>query len=961
MSEQEIKPKKKSLIKRILKWTGISFVLLLIVLIAVPVFFKDELKEMVIDEVNKSLNAKISMGDFDLTFISTFPNMTVELNDTKVEGVGKFKGVELANIKQFVAQVGFWSVVSGDQVEIDAIHLEEPTFDVRILPDGSANYDIVKPDSVKTPEEKEEPSNFKLSLKEYSITKASIRYDDQSSDMFAEIKNLDHTGTGDLTADVIDFNTTTSMDELTYEMDGLNYLTKVKTNAVVNLLMEFTEKTSKFTLKENEFKLNALTFSIDGFYEMLEKQDNMDLKLNASKATFKDFLSLIPSFYQSGYESMITKGNLAMGGMVKGMMNDKNMPGWDFKLNIDKASIKYPDLPGTINNIILKAGSKFEGGENMDKMTLDVDKFHADFAGNTIDANLKMRNPMTDPLLISKIVAKMNLSTLKQVMPMAEGESYTGKMNANVNINGRMSALDNEDYEAFKAEGTLELMDMIYKTKDLNDQVAIKDMLFRFSPKNLSLEKLNAVTGKSDFAMAGSIDNYMGYVFRNELLKGNFSFNSNNLDLDQLMNLVPASEATAAEETPAQPAEASTEPTLIPDNLDFLMNTSIGNLRYNGMDIKNVKGSVRIKEEVASLDNLTMNTMGGTVGLKGSYSTKDHSKPKVDFAYTLKEIDIKQLADNFVTVEKLAPIAKYSTGKISSNFEMKSDLTANLEPIYASLAGLGDLSTSTLKISGFKPMEKMGEALNISKLSSQTLKDIKARFQFADGKVTVKPFDVQMGKIKTNISGTTSFDQKINYDLKMMIPKEEIPASLIKAAEQAISKVNSLSPKLNLSSIPDVLPVKVGMGGTVTDPKVTTNFKEALLEATGNLKEQVVDKVKEAVKDTVKAIVEDKVNEIKEDLNAKKQEILANAQKEADKVKAEAKKAADMVRAQSKKEADQLMQQAGSNPLKQQGAKIAGDKIKKEGEEKAQKIEKEGNQKADQIMATARQKADAIK
>jgi len=961
MSEQEIKPKKKSLIKRILKWTGISLLLLIIILIAVPIFFKDELKEMVIDEVNKSLNAKISMGDFDLTFISTFPNMTVELDETKVEGVGKFKGVELASIKQFVAHVDFWSVVSGDQVEIDEIHLEEPKFDVRILSDGTANYDIVKPDSVKTPEEKAEPSNFKLSLKEYSITKANIRYDDQSSDMFAEIKNLNHTGTGDLTADVIDFNTSTSMDELTYEMDGLNYLTKVKTNADVNLLMEFTEKTSKFTFKENEFKLNALTFSIDGFYAMLEGYDDMDIKLDASKATFKDFLSLIPSFYQSGYESMITKGNLAMGGFVKGKMDDKNMPGWDFKLNVDKASIKYPDLPGTISNIIVKAGSKFDGGENMDKMTLDVEKFHADFVGNTIDANLKMRNPMTDPLLVSKIVAKMDLSTLKQVMPMAEGETYTGKMNADVNINGRMSALDKEDYEAFKAEGTLELMDMIYKTKDLNDQVAIKDMLFRFSPKNLSLEKLNAVTGKSDFAMAGSIDNYMGYVFRNELLKGNFSFNSNNLDLDQLMNLVPASESAPAEETAAESSETTTEPTLIPDNIDFLMNTSISNLRYNGMDIKNVKGAVRIKEEVASLDDLSMNTMGGTVGLKGSYSTKDHSKPKVDFAYTLKEIDVKQLADNFVTVEKLAPIAKYATGKISSNFEMKSDLTANLEPIYASLSGLGDLSTSTLKISGFKPMEKMGEALNISKLSSQTLKDIKAKFQFADGKVTVKPFDVQMGKIKTNISGFTSFDQKIDYALKMMIPKEEIPASLIKAAEQAISKVNSLSPKLNLSSIPDVLPVKVGMGGTVTDPKVTTNFKEALLDATGNLKDQVVDKVKEAVKDTVKAIVDEKVKEVKEDLNAKKQEILDDAQKQADKVKAEAKKAADAVRAQSKKEADQLMQQAGSNPLKQQGAKIAGEKLKKEGDEKAQKIEKEGNQKADQIMAAARQKADAIK
>lgn len=952
--------KKKSLVRRILKWSGITFVVLLIALILIPIFFKDQIKQLVIDEVNKTLNAKLTMGEFDLTFLSTFPNMTIELNDTKLEGVNKFKGVELANIKQFTANVKFWSVVSGDQVEIDAIHLEEPTFDVRVLSDGMANYDIVKPDSVKTPEQAAEPSNFKLSLKEYSINKANIKYDDQSSDMSMDIKNLTHSGTGDLTADVVDFETTTNMDHITFDMDGVGYLTEVKTDIVMNILMEFTEKTSKFTLKENQFKLNALTFSVDGFYEMLDGYDNMDLKLNASKATFKEFLSLIPAFYQSGYESMISKGNLEMAGVVKGKMDDKNMPGWDFKLNVDKASIKYPDLPGTINNIVVKASSKFAGGEDMDKMTVDVDKFHADFVGNTIDANLKMRNPMTDPLMISKILAKVDLSTLKKVVPMAEGESYSGKLNADINLNGRMSALDRGDYEAFKAQGTLQLMNILYATKDLNDKIAISDMLFRFSPQNLSLEKMIATTGKSDFQMTGKIDNYMGYMFRDELLKGNFNFNSNNLDLDQLMNLVPASESTAAVEKTAEPATA-TEPTLIPDNIDFTLNTKINNLRYNGMDIKNVNGAVKMKDEVATLDNLTMNTMGGTVGLQGNYNTKDHTKPKVDFAYSLKEIDIKQLADNFIAVGKLAPIAKFAKGKINSSFSMKSDMTANLEPIYSSLTGLGDFSTNMLTISGFKPLEKMGEALSMNKLSSQTVKDIRAKFQFADGKVTVKPFDVNMGKIKTNISGTTSFEQDIDYAIKMMIPKDEIPAAMLKSVEQAISKVNALAPKLDMKVIPDFIPVKVGMGGTVMNPKITNNFKESLMEATGNLKDNLINNVKETVKDTVKALVNDKVQEVKEDLNAKKQQILNDAQKQADKAKAEAKKAADAVRAQADKEAENLMKQAGSNPLKQKSAEIAGNKLKKEAEVKAQKIEAEGNQKADKIMTEAREKADQIK
>lgn len=954
--------KKKSLLRRILKWTGFTFLFLLIILIITPILFKDQIKELVIKEVNKSLNAKLSLGDFDLTFLSTFPNMTIELNDAKLVGMDKFKGVELVNIKQFVAHVDFWSVVSGDQVEIDEIHLIDPSFDVRVLSDGLANYDIVKPDSVKTPEEVSEPSNFKLSLKEYSITNANINYDDQSSDMAMNIKNLNHTGTGDLTADVIDFETTTNMDKMTFNMDGVSYLSDVKTDVIANILMEFTEKSSKFTLKDNSFKLNALTFSVDGFYEMLEDKDNMDLKLNASKATFKEFLSLIPAFYQSGYESMISKGNLELGGEVKGIMDDKNMPGWDFKLNVDKASIKYPDLPGTINNILVKARSKFAGGADMDKMTIDVDKFHADFVGNTIDANLKMRNPMTDPSLVSKIKANVDLATLKKVMPMAEGESYTGKLKADVDINGRMSALDRGDYEAFKAAGTLELMNMIYKTKDLNEDVNITDMIFKFSPQNLSLEKLIAKTGKSDFQMNGKIDNYMGYMFRDELLKGNFTFNSNYLDIDQLMNIVPTSEAApTADASKTEAAPATTEPTLIPDNIDFLLNTSINTLRYNNMDIKNVKGAVKMKEEVASLDNLTMNTMGGTVGLDGSYDTKDHSKPKINFAYSLKEIDVKQLADNFLTIEKLAPIAKFCKGKISSDFKMKSDLTASMEPIYASLTGLGDFATNTLTISGFKPLEKMGEVLNMNKLSSQTVKDVKAKFQFADGKINVKPFDVNMGKIKTTISGFTSFEQDINYEIKMMIPKEEIPAAMIKTVEQAIAKVNKLAPKLNLVSIPDFLPIKVGLGGTVKDPKITNNFKEALLEATGNLKENLINNVKETIKDSAKAIINDKVNEIKEDLNAKKQQILDDAQKEADKVKVAARKAANDVRAAAAKESDNLMKEAGSNPLKKKAAELAGNKLKKEAETKAVKIENEGDQKADAIMAIARDKADKVK
>lgn len=953
--------KKKSLFRRIMKWTGITFLLLIIILILIPIFFKDQLKELALKEVNKMLLADVAIQDFDLTFISTFPRMTASFEGVSVTGRDQFKGVKLADIKRFDAHVDFWSVVGGDKIEIKAISLEEPKFDVRVLNDGTANYDIVKPDSLQTAEEKKEPSSFELKLQEYAINNAQIRYDDQASDMLAVLKNMTHKGSGDLTASVIDFNTTTTMDEMTFEMEGMSYLNKVKTNLVANLLMEFKNESSKFTLKENTLELNALKLSIDGFYEMLANKSNMDLKLDAAKATFKDLLSLIPTFYQSGYESMVTKGNLALHAQVKGTMDDKNMPGWDAGINVDNASIRYPALAQSINNIVVKAGSKFSGGSNLDQMTVDVPKFHADFAGNKMDATLKMRNPMTDPLIDSKILAKVDLGTLGQVIPMGKGESYQGKLDADIVLNGRMSAIEKERYEDFNANGILKLMDMEYKSADLSDPVNIKSMLFKFSPSNLALESLDAKMGKSDFRMNGKITNYLGYIFRGELLKGAFDLNSNNIDLDQLAGTTaPAANGPK----PAPSTTASTETLLIPENVDFLLNTNVGNLRYNGIDIKNVKGGVGVKEEVASLNNLTMNTMGGTVGLKGNYNSKDHNKPKIDFGYDLKELDISQLVNNFVTIEKLAPIAKYAQGKISSKLNMNSFLQPSLEPIYSTLSGAGDLFTNSVTISGFEPLKKLSSELKITKLAEQTLKNVSTKFKFANGKVALTPFTVKLANIATEVSGTSSLEQDIDYKLAMNIPKEEIPASMLKLVESGLQKVNGITPKIQLKELPAFIPVNVKIIGKMTSPKVTTDIKEQIMKLTGNLKENVKEAVKDAInkgKDSVKTIVNNKVNEVKEDLNKKKQEIIEEGQRQADKIKAEGKKAAQAVRDEADKGAQRLMDEAGSNPLKKKAAEVGGKKLQKEADEKARKIENESEQKADGIMSKAREKAEQVK
>ncbi len=962
--------KKKSLIKRILKYFGVLLVLIVASLILIPIFFKDELKQLALDEANKMLKATVEVDDFDLTFISTFPDMTLSFDGVRITGQDDFEGIKLVDLKSIETELGFWSVIDMENIEVRSIKLIEPKIHVKVLENGLSNYDIMKSSEELATEEVDTASSaFKLGLNHYEIQKGYIVYDDQLSSMHAEIINLNHEGTGDLTADVIDFSTKTSMDQLTYEMDGVSYLSSVKTDLDMDLKMTFSDKSSRFELKDNKLSLNALTTSFEGYYEMFDGYDDMDLKLNAEKTSFKDLLSLIPAFYHTGYEGMVASGNMSLNGFVKGKMDDANLPAFDFGTKITGASINYPDMPSSIDNIAVVAGAKFPGGSSMDAITVAVDQFKAAFVGNTIDANFYMSNPMTDPYMRSKVLANVDLSTLGKVIPLGENEEYNGKLTSDLKVDGRLSTLEKEEYEEFNAEGSLRLEKFHYDSDDLPAAVDVEDMLFEFSPQKLNLANLKGKMGASDFTMSGDVENYLAYAFNEGDLKGTFDYHSDVLNIDEIM---PASEETPAEgesteeatnETASASSSESEDPILIPANIDFTMTTTVDELIYDGLDVKKINGMVYLRNEEAVLENLSMNTMGGEVGLSGKYNTQNHSKPMVDFAYSLKSVDINALATNFLTIEKLAPIAKYAQGKITSDFKMSSEVTPLFEPVYSSLNGDGTLLTDMVKIEGFKPLDKLAEATKINKLSDQTLENIRASFEFEDGKVRVKPFKIKLAKnIATEVSGTTSFLQEIDYKLEMNIPKEEIPGEVMKLAEQAIKKVKNI-PGFEMNELPAEIPVTAFVTNTVKDPKIKTNMKEKILELAGDVKGDIKDMIDEKVdeiKDTVKEVIDDKIEEGKEELAKRKKKILDDAQAKADKIKADAKKLADQTRAEGEKNAQKLIDEAGNNPLKKKAAELSAKKLREQSEDKAQKIENEANTRADKIMAEARKKADAL-
>ncbi|MGQ0826892.1 MAG: AsmA family protein [Bacteroidota bacterium] len=930
----ETPKKKKSLVGRILKWTGISFLILLLLIIAVPFLFKSQIVQLVKDAANENLNAKVNFGDFDLSLISSFPDFTLSVDSVSVANIGDFEGDTLLYAKNLTVGLNLMSVIKGDEYKINTISIDQPRIHALVLKDGKANWDIAKPSADTTAVDTAASAPFKMTLEKFEIKNAYILYDDASMDFKTELYNMNHTLSGDFGSDHFLLETLTEIEKMTMAYGGVTYMSKVKTR--IKSDMDADMPNFKFTFKENEFSFNELTLGLDGYFAMPKDDMDMDLKFKANQTEFKNILSLVPGAYTDSFKDVKTSGSLALDGFAKGVYNDKKMPAFGGRLLIKDAMFQYPSLPKSVNNIQVDLVVDNKTGDP-DATVIDLNKFHIEMAGNPVDAKMHVSTPVSDANIWAEVLAKINLATVKDVMPLEKGDDLNGLITADVKMKGRMSSIEKERYEEFDAKGQLGILDMNYQSKSLSFPTQISKLYLNFTPQFVELSQLDAKVGKSDFQMNGKIENFLQYALKDSLLKGSFSLNSSLIDLNELMAEDSATAATAVVDTVPMTIF------VVPNNLDVKLNAGVARMLYDNLDITNISGGVTIRDSKMSLDHLKMDMkeLEGTMMLTGVYNTQNEKKPLVDFDVDIAGFDIPKTFNSFNSVKKLAPIGQYAKGKFGTQMKFTTALDEHMEPVLTTLTGGGKLQTKSVVLEGFEPLNKLADALKQEKYKKLTLEDVNASYAFKDGRVEVEEMPIKSGNITGKVKGSTGFDQTIDYTWALEIPRAEFGGQANAAANSILDQINKQA-GTNVK-LGDKIKIKALFGGTVTKPTLKTDLFNS--------------KEKGDTKETVKEMVTQGVDMAKQKAREESEKIMKDAQAEVDKIKADAAVLAEKTKVEGYAAIDKNIETI-KNPIAKVTAKAAAPAAKKEVDKKAQVILDEANKKADQILINAKAESD---
>ncbi|TXI66762.1 MAG: AsmA family protein [Flavobacterium sp.] len=810
------------MLKKVLKGLGIFLLVTIIALAAAPFLFKDKIKEMIAKTLNENVNANIAFEDVDLSLFKSFPQAHVTIDKLSIINKAPFAGDTLlyageTNVTMSVKEL---FKGEGETMSLESFSAVDGIVNIIFNKEGLGNFDI----ALKEAKEKK-PSDskpFSLDIQKYGVENLKFTYLDEGANMKMVLDSIYHEGKGNFAAQKLDLETKTTA-KLSFEMEKMNYMNNV--GITLDAVLGIDLEKSKYEFKDNKALINQLPLEFNGFIQMVEAGQTYDLTFKTPTSDFKNFLGLVPAAYSGDINKVKTVGQFSVDGKVKGNLTETTIPAFDVKIASNNASFQYPDLPKSVKNIVIdthivnETGTMNDTYVNLHQLSFAIDQ-------DVFNAKAIVKNIATNALVDAELKGTINLANLTKAYPVKLDKPLTGILKADVKTKFDMQSVEKSQYQNIQNSGTISLTGFNYEGPEMAKPFKINQANVAFNPNHINLSKFDAKTGSSDIQVNGTLDNFYGFLFKNQILKGKFNMNSTKLVVSDFM----APTTTVSEE-----GKKTTEAVKIPSFLDCSISAKAGTVVYDNLNLKDVSGTMLIRDEAVTLNNLKMGIFGGNIGLTGTVSTKGKT-PKFDMNLGLNAVNIAESFTQLDMLKSIAPIAGVVNGKLNSTIKLSGNLQNDMTPNLKTISGdlFGQLLSTTINEKNSAMLTALSSNMKFIDMSKVNLNDVKAALSFKDGKVNVKPFDIKYQDITVNVGGTHGFDQTMNYNLKFDVPVKYLG----KDVTNLIAKLTPADQK-QITSIP----VTGLMTGNFSQPKFNTDLKQSTTNLTTQLVKMQKDKL----------------------------------------------------------------------------------------------------------------------
>lgn len=549
----------------------------------------------------------------------------------------------------------------------------------------------------------------------------------------------------------------------------------------------------KNTLADGHFKLSGLPRGLDKIAYHLEAK-NSDGNMKNAAIAVRDISIQALHNYIKGYISISDFNKIAIQSDLQALFNladiksffpidDVELAGLvdvslhakghvDLKRNIfpethtsfvmKNGRIKSKEYPVPMEDIHIEALVHSEKGSLRD-LSVKILPVSFTFAGEPFFLNADLRN-FNNIRYDIQSKGKLNLGPLYKFFAL-HGANVDGFIHTDFSLKGLQSDAAAGRYMQLQNRGHLRVGNIQVHTDMLSQPISIKRGDFRFHQEKMNFDRLLVSYGHNAISIKGYLNNIINYLTRsNENLKGQFTLNSNRINVDDFM--VFADRPIPI--TVSSPSESGV--VLLPKNLDIQVLGSASNILYKKMSIQDFNGSLLLKEGNLALHNTTFELAGLKVNMNGNYKPLNPHRAVFDYQVKADSFNIQRAYKEIPIFREMVTSAKNAYGLVSLDYRLGGLLNGQMQPIMPSITGEGALILEQIKFRGFKLLNGISASTSKEKLKDGEVKKVTIRSHIKNNVMTIQRTKMKMMGFRPRFEGQVTLDGHMNLGFRLGLP-----------------------------------------------------------------------------------------------------------------------------------------------------------------------------------------------
>ncbi|MBX2960911.1 MAG: hypothetical protein KF687_00280 [Cyclobacteriaceae bacterium] len=729
--------------RKILFYTLLVILVALVSLVTSAFLFKDQIIKQFILKANEQLSTPVKIGKIDVSVFESFPDLSIVLDDVYVED--SHDGLyPLLTARRISFHLNPIEVYRGQYI-IHGLKVIDSETTLKIDARGENNYTITKA-SYGGGQVRFELKN--VNLKNTRFRYVDLQYNDEhiltSEQLYASIKTDNDiyyiVAKGDATTQQIKVGNLSLLEGKTF---------------FVNTSLSYNDVEKKLLIQSANLQLSTSLFSVTGSYDWKESK-NINLTAEGENTDIQTILSLLPENSSEAFRQYQSKGDIYFRASLVGEISEKESPAFSAQFGFTKATLLHPESKSKIENTSLEGSFATPSLRNVANAQLSLKNISGNLNSKPFKANLIIKN-LDDPDVVLTFTGDVDAEALLSFYPIENITQASGVLSTDIAFEGRLSLLKKRaTAQQVSTRGSIEARDLNLTFNKNDISITNLNGVFQFNNNDLALSNVSGLLGTSDFRMNGFFKNIITFIlFENQPVGIEADLKSSFLNVDELFSYAFGKENSSGSD---QEYEFKISP-----NVYLNFNCNVNRLTYKRFSGRSLQGDLLIKSQVALSRNIQVKTMGGNLSLNGTLNAVNPKAIAISNTFKLDGLSADSIFYVFENFDQTFIQDKHLKGKAYADVSMELTLNQNLKLFQETLVADIVATIKNGELNQFEPLKQLNKYLDDDGLSALRFADLKNEIHIENKTVYIPQMEVRSNVTVMQISGTHTFDQRIDY------------------------------------------------------------------------------------------------------------------------------------------------------------------------------------------------------